>query len=249
MKYLNVLMVGAWLLCATIAPLSVKAAVTFDATCENGSNSTADPIDFNCSVGAGARGLLCTVSAASDGSDQVDTITAGGVGMTEIAGSPLIGTGGEPAALQAYFLGSSVPTGTVAISVDVNATTGAKRVVCASVNASANTEVVDTSIIDSNSSVNPSFTVSLSSKTSWVGMVLGSGHSTAADIAPSSGWTGVLEPDFGSRMGGFYIYDTIGTADVACAWTQLAEDAYAICVAVSEVVGGASGLLLRRRQN
>ena len=226
--------------------------VAFDAASENGSNATTDPVSWTHTPVGTPRGVLVLVVHNSAGSGEIDAVTYGGVSMTAVSGSGLIGSGGEPLIVYGYFLGSSVPSGAQTVSVDVNAVT-AKRAACITLTGSANLEVVDTTTIDSGSAANPSATLSLGSRTSFCALVLGSGHGTAADITPLTNWTSVVEPDFGSRMGAMYRYDIVDSADVTMGWTQLAEDAYALGVAISEVTGGASGVprfqaLNRRRR-
>ena len=160
--------------------------------------------------------------------------------MSAVSSSPMFGSGGEPATIYGFFLGSGIPTGAQTVSVDVNSVVATKRASCFTLTASANTEVVSVATINTDPVANPSTTVSLGGRTCFVAAGIGSGHGTVADITPLTDWTSRVEPDFGSRMGAVYSYDIIGSSDVTAGWTQASEDAYMLAVAISEVTGGGS---------
>lgn len=215
-------------------------AVAFDAFSENGSNSTADPISWTHTPVGTPRGVLVFVNQNSTGLNDLDGVTYGGVAMSAVSSSPLFGSGGEPATIYGFFLGSGIPTGAQTVSVDVNSVTAAKRASCFTLTASANTEVVSVATINTDPGTNPSTTVSLSGRTCFVAAGIGSGQGAVADLTPLANWTSRVEPDFGSRTGAVYSYDVIGSSDVTAGWTQTAEDAYMLAVAISEVTGGGS---------
>jgi len=80
--------------------------------------------------------------------------------------------------------------------------------------------------------------LALAGRTSWAGLALYSGHDALTGITPLLNWTGRIEQDAGTECAACYTYNTVSTADVTAGWTQTAEDAVAVLVAVSEVAGG-----------
>ena len=57
-----------------------------------------------------------------------------------------------------------------------------------------------------------------------------------AGTTPLASWTSRVEIDWGPQVGLMYTYDTIGTSDVTAGWTQAADDATMVALAVSEVL-------------
>lgn len=175
------------------------------------------------------EGVIVQVIQAGGGTDEVTSVDYGGVSLTEVSGSPLSGGAG---AVYCYFKGDSLPSGNQ--TVTVTCTTGSIKVgTCTTLNASGNTAVNDSDgTINSASLANPSVTLSLGGIASFCQIAFVSGQDDPASITPLSGWTSEQEADFGTQTGGLYTYDTVGTADVTAGWTQTADNAYAIAVAV-----------------
>ncbi len=180
------------------------------------------------------KGVLVFV-VTNSGSDEVTRCTYGGVPLALVAGKPNLHTTGEPGTVHAFFGGFDLPTGAQTVVVTVSGATS-KRAGCITVTASTNTTVVNASdfSINSDSTSNPSATLNINSISSFVAIGFHSGQNAASGTTPSASWTARLEHDFGSQMGCWYTYDTIGTSNVACGWTQSAEDACMVAVAVSE---------------
>lgn len=156
----------------------------------------------------------------------------------------LVKTTGEPCTVTFYFLGSSIPTGAQTVTFDPVAS-AVKFGGSITLTADANTELVDTdSTISSDSSSNPSVTLSLSARTCFAAIGFFSGIGVDTGITPLSSWTARAEHDFGAAMAGVYTYDTVGTSDVTAGWTQAADDAVAIAVAVSEVAAAGGGAVI-----
>jgi hypothetical protein len=165
----------------------------------------------------------------------------GGVDM----GAPIaeaIKTTGEVGSVVFYFLGSGIPTGAQTVTFDklASAVTFGGAI---SLTGAANTEVVDSdATINSDSATNPSVTLSLAGRTSFAGIGFFSGQGADTGITPLSSWTSRAEHDYGAAVAAVYSYDTIGAADVTAGWTQAADDAIAVAVAVSEVAAGGTVL-------
>jgi len=174
-----------------------------------------------------------------DGDDDISTVTYGGVSMTQVSASPAVLTTGETGAVHCFFLGSSIPTGAQTVVATAPTGTGGVKVgYSVTLTAAADTEVVDSDAINSASVADPSVVLALAGRTSWAGLALYSGHDALTGITPLLNWTGRIEQDAGTEGAACYTYNTVSTADVTAGWTQTAEDAVAVAVAVSEVAGG-----------
>ena len=210
-------------------------AVAFDAF-SNGTAGTGD-ISFTHTPVRTPRGAIVIVLGVS-GTDGVSGVTYGGVAMAEVSGSPNLKGTAELAGAYVYFLGASIPTGAQTVAM-TSSNTHLKSISCITLTAAADTEVVDSDgTINSDSVADPSVTLSLGGRTAFAAIGLVSGQDAVTGITPPSGWTSRLEQDAGAVTVGHYTYDTIGSTDVAAGWTQTAEDATAIAVAVSEVAAG-----------
>lgn len=203
---------------------------------------------FSASAGSGTRTWTHTpvgtpravivFAVLSNATDNITTVTYGGTSCTGIAGSPNVVGTGENCAAHAFFLGASIPTGAQSVVVTQ---TGGSVGMCAyaiTLTAATDTEVVDSDgTISSTSIADPSVTLSLASRTSFAALAFSSGHDAVTSITQLTGWTNRNEVDLGATVTACYTYDTIGTTDVTAGWTQTADDAAAMCVAVSEVSG------------
>ena len=188
---------------------------------------------------------VCDVS----GSDQVTGVTYGGAALAQVSGSPLNKTTGEAGSVHCFFLGSSVPTDDPA-TVDVTTTASTFAVYCVTLTADTNTELVDVdATISSDSQADPSVTMSLAGRSSFVGLCFFSGHDAVTSCTQLTDWTNRQRDTTGAIVVGCFTYNTIGTADVTAGWTQTAEDAVAIVVTVSEVQAGAGNFLLLLNPN
>ena len=189
------------------------------------------------------KGIFLWVVQNVGVTDEVDSVTYGSLTMTEVAGSPLVNTTGEPGAVYGYFNGSAIPTGVQTVTVNVNGTGSFKQGGVATLVALANTETVEVDVsINGDLGANPSTTLSLNGRASWCGLAFFSGVGVVASATPLTGWTTRNETDFGAQLAGFYTYNTIGTTDVTAGWTQSADQATAICVAISEASAAGSVL-------
>lgn len=220
-------------------PLLASPDVAFDAFKDGAANSTGDLTWTHFPVGT-PRAIIVLVTQHTGTADEVSGVTYGGVSMTEACG-PNIKTSTEVMGTYAYFLGSSIPSGNQTVTVSTTGTTGTRRGASISLTASADTEVVDCdATISSDSVSDPSVTLSLGGRTSFAAIQFGAGQNVVTNITPLTNWSTNLEVDFGSQTAGWYTYDTIGTTDVTAGWdNDIADDAVAIALAVSEVQGGA----------
>lgn len=203
--------------------------VAFDAV-SNVAAGTGDLSWTHTPVGT-PRGVKVEI-VENGGTNGVSSVTYGGVAMELVAVNAK--TSGEAGTVVTYFLGKNIPTGAQTVSVTVNDAVS-KRAVAITVTASTNTCWVSTDFsVASDSVANPSSTLNLLGKTCFVSLALHSGQGAATGITQLTGWTNRLEHDFGAQMGGWYTYNTISSSNVACGWTQTADDAVMIATAITE---------------
>lgn len=166
------------------------------------------------------------------GTNGVTSVTYGGVPLQLVAENAK--TSGEAGTVVTYFLGSGIPTGAQTVSVTVSDAVS-KRACATTLTAAADTCWTSADIsIGSDSLANPTSTIVLHGKTSFVSIALFSGQNATTGITQSTGWTNRLEHAFGSQTAGWYTYNTIATANVACGWTQTADDAVMVALAITE---------------
>ncbi len=190
------------------------------------------------------RGVVVFIYS-EEPTDFVTGVTYGGTSMTETSGSPNLKATTETMSVYAYFLGASVPTGAQTVQISVNGDGVANYFATAfTITAAADTVIQDVDgTINSSSSTNPSVTLSLGGLTSWCAIGFASGIAAPANITPLTNWTSTAEADFGAMTGGAYRYNTVSTADVTAGWTQAADDAVAITIAITESGGAPSTVL------
>lgn len=192
------------------------------------------------------RGVVVFIHMASfsGGAPDYDPPTYGGVAMTEITGSPLVKTATESMQMHAFFLGGSIPTGaqTVAATRAIAGTGGSSIGSAVTLTAGGDSELIDSDVsISADSQADPSAVLALGGRTCFALIGFMTGQNDPSGVTPLSSWTSRLEHDFGGQVAGVYTYDTVGTSDVTAGWTQTAEDAVAIALAISEVGGGGGG--------
>lgn len=185
------------------------------------------------------RGVIVLVVRTGD-DPEGPSVTYGGVAMEQTSNSPVINLVNEFGVVQCFILGSGIPTGAQTVVVNTVGTNATKRAVAITVTAATNTEFVSERSVSSGSLANPSVVLGLLGRTCFVAEGFFSGQNAPADITPLTGWTSMLEHDFGTKTAGWYRYNTIGSADVTTGWTQTADDAVMISVAISEVQAGAA---------
>lgn len=193
------------------------------------------------------KGVLLLLVQYVSATAQVSTVTYGGVSMTQVSTSPADGTGLTDAGMTyAYFLGSGIPTGAQTVEVTVSNSAN-KRFNVFTITGAADTEVVDSEAVVTDSVANPSTTLSLGGRDSWVAVGFGNEHNAVPSISPLSGWTDTGEVDFGLSVAGYYRYNTVSTSDVTAGYTATANDSWMMAVAISEVAASAETSIAFRR--
>lgn len=214
-------------------------AVAFDAY--TSSTAGTGDISFDHTPVGTARGLIVYVITDNQG-DEITSVTADGTAVPEVTDSPQLNTTGEDGGSHCFFLGSSIPTGTLTIAVTTSGTATTKIAGAVTLTANQDTSVVDTNGLVSDGILDPSVTLSLGGVSSFAMVGAWHGTESAAKIAPLSGWTQRLEHDYGTTFGIIYTYDTVGTTDVTAGVDSTETDDVALHgIAVREnAAGGAT---------
>ena len=197
--------------------------------------SAADTVDLSWThiTSAVVRAVVVFVITNGSADTGVADVTYGGVSLPGVALQ--VHDAGEQGTVQAYFLGTGLPPGSQTVLVTV---TTADVKVAGAMSVVAGREVVvqvaDQSINDT-FLANPTVLMGLGGKECFVAEAFHSGRDAASQVTPLSGWLTMLENDFGSQTAGIYRYSTVGDDDLYCGWTQAADDATMIALAVREV--------------
>ncbi|HET8699769.1 MAG TPA: hypothetical protein VFO94_19955 [Gammaproteobacteria bacterium] len=198
---------------------------------------------FNVTVPANCVGIDVIV-APSDASANVTGVTIGGVALSQISGSSLVGSAGELVdwKLSGWATTSSVPAAGTRTVVLAGGTEGeVATAIRFLIGTGTETEVLDIGTAQSTSAANPSDTLALGGRAGAVFLVAFSGQNSTAGISPRSGWSSHLEDSLGTLSWGVYVYDTIDTADVVAGVQQTAEDILMLAIARGEVEAGGGG--------
>lgn len=181
------------------------------------------------------RAVIIVVAQDVGATDEITSVSYGGVGMTRVGA--VFHSTGETGAVYAYFLGAGIPTGPQTVLINVNGTASNKRPCVWALTAAKDTVVIASDVsVNSDSLANPAVTLALTAKTAWCGIVFFSGQDLVASLTPLANWTATLTQQWASnlRTAGGYRYNTIASADVSAGWTQTADDAVMIALAVTE---------------
>lgn len=219
-------------LLAFLLPSFASATVAYDAFAA--STGSGNMSWTHTPVGTPKAAIVCS---ATGGVSDVTAVSYGGVAMTQVSGSPLDKTTGEPGNVTCWFLGSGISSG--AQTVQFTAGGATRRGWSVTLTGADNTELVDVDTsINSDSQANPSTTLQHTSRTSFAMLAFRSGvDGGVGNTTPLSGWTSRDELSVsGASVLGVYTYDTVGSSDVTAGWTQAADDAQMIALAISEVV-------------
>lgn len=211
-------------------------AIAFDAASELERTGTSDPAEFTHTPVGTPRGVYVSVVHGTDATDYASTVTYGGVAMTRIVRAS--DETGEPGAAELWFLGSGIPTGAQTVSVDLtSATTVDIHIVCITVTASADTEVVD---FDSTSEdqANPSLTLQYSGRTCLAVGALYDGIAAPANFTENGNCTRVHDRDLGAFVSVVMRQTTPGSADFTIGGTATSQSCAFVAIAASEVQAG-----------
>ncbi len=180
------------------------------------------------------RGVL-GISIRAVGAADTSDMDYGGVTMTQLANSPFVRATGEPFAIEVYFLGAGIPTGTQDLSITA-ATEANKKIYCVTFTADDDTEFVADDQIEGDA-VDPSGTLALGGIVSAVVQAFFAGGNNIANYTPLAGWTEQDEQATPGFSFGLYSFDTVGSADVTYGYTGASDDYGIYAIAIREVAG------------
>jgi hypothetical protein len=180
-------------------------------------------------------GVLVLVSHLE--SEAITSVTYNSVSLGAAVATINNTAGGELAVFQfsAYLMGASVPTGAQTVSVTGGAS--GVRIWVFTVTAGGDVEYVNSTTLESTSVTNPSTTLALSGRDSFVAMAFASGEDATTSNTPLTNWTSRDEVDNGSITVECYSYDIVAATDVTVGVTLSADDILALAVAIAEEVG------------
>lgn len=169
--------------------------------------------------------------------DDTPTVTYGGVSVAQVARID----SSAFKSISVYVRGNSIPSGAQTVAAS-GVTTDSGAFWAYTVTAAANTEFVNSVTIDPGNVVNPSATLNLLGRTSFVAEAFASfDYSSTSDTTPSANWTDRTESTVQGYVTASYSYDIINSANVTVGWTQASGQVTAIAAAISEVSGGGGG--------
>lgn len=193
------------------------------------------------------RAAIIAVNQQTGSTDEVTAVTYGGVVCNRVAA--LFKATGETGGVYLYHLGANIPAGPQTVAVTVNGTASSKRVTVWGLTAAQDTSVKTSDVtINSDSLANPSVVLALGGVTCWCCIEFLSGQDAAASVTPLANWTATLTQQWTAQVGGSFRYNTISNVDVTAGWTQTADDATMIAMAIQEGVP-VSGIAVVFRSN
>lgn len=141
----------------TIAPISGKAGVSHDADSESHTGTTGSTSEasfsWSHSGGASPKGVLVFTFVNGSSSDLATSVTYGGSSLTAVSGGRAVDTATEPGDCKAWFLGSSVPTGTQTVVVNRTNNSVEMYAVAITVNAGIDTEATGVVLVQEDNSL------------------------------------------------------------------------------------------------
>lgn len=195
-------------------------AVDYDAISVRTSTSVSNPSWTHTPVGT-PRGIIVYVMT-NTATDEIGSVTYGGVAMAELASSHYGGPNPTTWFVHAFFLGSGIPTG--AQTVVVTKASGNNIVGYAvSVTAASDTVIVDEQQLGKagggGGGGDLTGTLTLGGVSCFCLEGWADNNANVSRVTPLTGWTSRDEQDV-SPVVGCYTYDTVGTADVTFGLTQ-----------------------------
>lgn len=178
------------------------------------------------------RAIIAFIYGSPHNTDAISSVTYGGVAMTRVPGAPQFDVDVETMSCFCYFLGKDIPPGTQNISVSHSAAGYLIDIV--SMTGAMDARIVDSKFINSISLADPSVTLLLKGNPCIVFIGFGSGQDAVGGVSTLAGWSTINISDDGTVVFGTHIYSIVVWDDIAAGWTQTAEDAIAVAIAVTD---------------
>lgn len=194
---------------------------------------TSNPLNVNLVPAGTLRGVVVAIIQDATVSDIVTGVTCGGVAMDRLA-TISNAAAPEPGRVYFYLLGSSVPAGTLAISVSRSEATTVLEVVPIGLTAAGDLEMIDSdSYLVAGS--DPSLTLQYGGRVGYTLAALLTGVGAPSLVVEAgSGMTRVQDHDFGGTSGLASRQTTAGSADFTVAYTANPADTCLLAVALAE---------------
>lgn len=191
-----------------------------------------DPIGWNHTPSGTPRGVI-VLCVSHEESQTIASVTYGGQTMTRVDGAPFNKVSGEGSCIDIFILGSNIPTGVQAVSVNQNG--GTWRCACITLTAAGDVIQQSYQTIQADVSANPAIaTLALSEESCFVVEAFGSGQSDPINYTPLTDWTEVFEQDASLEGFGVYRYDIVGTNDVTVGLNNATDDINLLAIAIRE---------------
>lgn len=186
-----------------------------------------------------AAGILVFVhenyAGLGNSTRRVSTVTADGVDVPEVASSSAVDTAGEPGRVTAFFLGSSVPSGTLSIVVNRTNDTCEMYATAHSQTAGANTEATGVVLEQGDQALTEE---NVTDGSTGVDSVRYASLFSGLNGAPSTGAnsTAAGSLDYGNQISASVRETTAGQGSRPVGWSAASDDVAAVYLAIREVV-------------
>lgn len=221
--------------------------VIFDTATSSVRTGIQDPYTFShAAAAADVAGVVVAIVHGTSSTDHVVGVTYGGQALTRFKTN--VDTATEPGRADLWFLGDKtlIADGTQTVSVDLSsATTDDIHIVCMTVIAPGNTEVIDTDGIDENAA-NPTVTMNKTGR--WAisfAALYGGGAAPGGTI--QTGCQRVASNDFGAFYSDVLREDSADPSDQAIGFSTLASDDVGFAAIAVAAVHSVPPLDRRRR--
>jgi hypothetical protein len=187
------------------------------------------------------RGIVVLLAHGETSADIIDgPVTYGGVAMTRFRTEA--DTEGEPGRVYGYHVGASIPTNTQTLSIGRTNNTTIMWGVCVSLDAAANTEVVNAN--GTNGGVlDPAVTLDYAGRLCQAFGIIYSGLGAPSSLAGLTGQSIMFQEDLGNYCARADRQTNPGTTNFTFGFTTngTTDDVAFLAVAIGEVGGGAVG--------
>ena len=201
-------------------------AVAFGAATEIAAGATANPTAGNHTPSGTPRGVEVFITHAGS-TDIITGVTYGGQPLTRLRAE--FDTTGEDSAAYQYFLGTAIPTGTQSVSVARSEAITPIHVVCRSLTAGDDIEVVDTDGMHGAPDVaSPSITLQTTGRTCIAVGGMWNGHGLISDCTDLGTMTRDADHDFGANTSFASHQSTPGSSDFTFGYTAATQSSYAL---------------------
>jgi hypothetical protein len=210
--------------------------VAFDASSVRAAwGSSPQPADWTHTPVGTPRGVAVLITGTgADGVDEITGVTYGGVAMAPVVVAQDLTS--EAGFAKCYFLGSGIPTGaqTVSVAWDDTSTDADKRAACVTFTAAADTEVVDSDVVQDNAA-DPALALDSGSRTAIRLFALHSGL-PGASITLGGSLTSLYADDIATARSRHAAYQTTpGSGAGSLGWTGVSDDVALVGMAVAEI--------------